>query len=185
MALIQCPECGETVSSKAETCPHCGIKLKAESTVDKSLYSTIDKGDLLFSTKGLYDSAYWKEIIPGIIGILIISFIIAVVLSWLVGMIIYFVSLVVYCITVTSKSVLFKKSYIEVYENIILGVSCIKNAEGFEGISFSTDYSNITHIDTVKDHEIILHTTHGVYKAQAFSCADKVKNIIQDQVKQH
>ena len=27
MALIKCPECGNTVSDKAETCPHCGIKI--------------------------------------------------------------------------------------------------------------------------------------------------------------
>ena len=185
MAIIQCFECGGNVSSKAEVCPHCGVKLQPESTCGKSLYSTADKGDLIFSTKGLYDSAYWKETMPGIIGILIISFIIAAVLSWIVGMIIYFVSLFVYCITVTSKCALFKKSYIEVYENVISGVSCIKNTGGFEGTSFSTDYSNITHIDMIKNHEIILHTAHGVYKVQAFSCADKVKNIIEERVKNH
>ncbi len=27
MALIICPECGQTVSDKAEICPHCGIKI--------------------------------------------------------------------------------------------------------------------------------------------------------------
>lgn len=24
MALVRCPECGETVADNAETCPHCG-----------------------------------------------------------------------------------------------------------------------------------------------------------------
>ena len=27
MSLIKCPECGQEVSSKAETCPHCGVKI--------------------------------------------------------------------------------------------------------------------------------------------------------------
>ena len=25
MALIKCPECGKSISDKAEKCPHCGI----------------------------------------------------------------------------------------------------------------------------------------------------------------
>lgn len=28
MALIKCPECNKEVSDKAETCPHCGYRLK-------------------------------------------------------------------------------------------------------------------------------------------------------------
>lgn len=28
MALMQCPECGKTVSCYADTCPHCGYPLK-------------------------------------------------------------------------------------------------------------------------------------------------------------
>ena len=27
MALIKCPECGNTVSDKAKTCPHCGVEI--------------------------------------------------------------------------------------------------------------------------------------------------------------
>ena len=30
MALKQCPECGKEVSDKAETCPHCGVRLISE-----------------------------------------------------------------------------------------------------------------------------------------------------------
>lgn len=33
MALIKCPECGNEVSDKAETCIHCGCPLKSEQTV--------------------------------------------------------------------------------------------------------------------------------------------------------
>ena len=28
MALIMCPECGKSISDKAEYCPHCGIPAK-------------------------------------------------------------------------------------------------------------------------------------------------------------
>ena len=28
MALIKCPECGESISDKAEKCPHCGLPAK-------------------------------------------------------------------------------------------------------------------------------------------------------------
>lgn len=30
MALIKCEECGESISSSAKTCPHCGIKINLE-----------------------------------------------------------------------------------------------------------------------------------------------------------
>ena len=36
MALIKCPECKSTISSTAETCPHCGYKLTQEE-VEKAL----------------------------------------------------------------------------------------------------------------------------------------------------
>ena len=129
MALINCPECSNNVSDKAETCPHCGIRLQVKSVPVQQIYKTTERGELLFSTKGLYDSAYWKEILPGIGGILVFSFLIAVVFSWLVGIIVYFVSLFIFYFTVTTKSVSYKKSYIDIYENMILGVSCIKNNE--------------------------------------------------------
>ena len=31
MALMKCPECGNDVSTSAETCPHCGYRLKPSS----------------------------------------------------------------------------------------------------------------------------------------------------------
>lgn len=27
MTLIECPECGEEISDKAESCPHCGVPI--------------------------------------------------------------------------------------------------------------------------------------------------------------
>ena len=32
MAIIKCPECGQEVSSFAETCPHCGYRLKEKNS---------------------------------------------------------------------------------------------------------------------------------------------------------
>ena len=30
MALIKCEECGESISSSAKVCPHCGIKINLQ-----------------------------------------------------------------------------------------------------------------------------------------------------------
>ena len=35
MALIQCPNCGESVSEKATKCIHCGYVIKEEPVVEK------------------------------------------------------------------------------------------------------------------------------------------------------
>ena len=179
MALINCPECNGTVSDKAEVCPHCGIKIHQQSQFVKPIDNAKDKGELIISTKSLYDSAYWKETLPGTIGILLITIILWILLPIIIGTLFCIIASIIYSVTVTSKSARFKQSYVDVYENMILGVSCIKNKEGFAGTNFSINYSNITHLDTANNnHEIIIHTTHGIYKAQAFNCAEKVKSII-------
>jgi len=33
MSLIKCPECNKSISSKAETCPHCGYILEKSSFI--------------------------------------------------------------------------------------------------------------------------------------------------------
>ncbi len=35
MALIKCPECGNSISDKAEKCPHCGLPAAYFSSSDK------------------------------------------------------------------------------------------------------------------------------------------------------
>lgn len=37
MALINCPECGKSISDKAETCPECGSPVKEKSAFTKNL----------------------------------------------------------------------------------------------------------------------------------------------------
>ena len=36
MALIECPECGESVSNKAESCPHCGFPFVEKETPSRA-----------------------------------------------------------------------------------------------------------------------------------------------------
>lgn len=38
MALITCPECGQQVSDKAQTCIHCGSPLKVDKTVKIKIF---------------------------------------------------------------------------------------------------------------------------------------------------
>ena len=80
------------------------------------------------------------------------------------------------------KAGLLEQSYIELYVNRITGVSSDKNYGYSNGTTFTINYSDITHIDDIANQEIIIHTTHGNYKAQAFNCVDKVKLIIQNQL---
>ena len=35
MSLIRCPECGNSISDKAEKCPHCGLPAAYFSSLDK------------------------------------------------------------------------------------------------------------------------------------------------------
>ncbi len=182
MALINCPECNNNVSDKAEICPHCGIKLHQHNKFVNFTNDVKEKGELIISTKSLYDLVYLKDTLPGIIGILVIGVIVAVFLSLIVGVLLSVIGTLIYGTTVSSKNMRFKMSYIEAYKNVVLGVSCIKNNEGFAGTNFSINYANITHLDTVNNHEIIIHTTHGIYKAQAFNCAEKVKSIIMNKI---
>lgn len=46
MALIECPECGEEISEKAEACPNCGVPLSPprESSADGENFLTRNRG---------------------------------------------------------------------------------------------------------------------------------------------
>lgn len=45
MALIHCSECGEQVSSKAESCPNCGVDIAGK---PRGCFATVGRGLLLF-----------------------------------------------------------------------------------------------------------------------------------------
>jgi predicted RNA-binding Zn-ribbon protein involved in translation (DUF1610 family) len=57
MALIHCPECGSTISDRAEKCPNCGITLRSSYVTVSNPYKgkwlmfigkLIGKGSLIF-----------------------------------------------------------------------------------------------------------------------------------------
>ncbi len=43
MALIKCPECNKDVSDTAETCPHCGYRLKKVTSKYETVYYNDDR----------------------------------------------------------------------------------------------------------------------------------------------
>lgn len=179
MALVTCPECNNIVSDKAEICPSCGFKLQ-ENTAFQSTYNTTNSGKLLFSTKSLYDSFYVKDRVVYYVVALAIA-IFAFRINFLFGLVFLAVYLILFQKPLQKSSFL-KQSYIELYENIISGrFADEKNSNPNETI-FSINYLEITHIDDVANQEIVIHTPQGDYRAQAFRCADKVKNIIQQQM---
>jgi len=46
MALVICPECNESISSEAETCPHCGLPLKTKDA--KARYGSHGWGTFIY-----------------------------------------------------------------------------------------------------------------------------------------
>lgn len=182
MALIKCPECNNEVSNKAETCPHCGIKIHTLETKnllcksEENIYSTP-----IFSTKSLYNKGYWTGFT-----IYSVCIIFLLLFFWfLANLLVAFIVLAIMSIITHSgmkKAALLQQSYIELYENQIKGVSSDKRYGYENGTTFTIFYPDITHIDNVSNQEIIIHTNHGIYAAQAFNCADKVIAIIKEHI---
>lgn len=57
MALIKCPECGNSISDKAEKCPHCGLPAKFFQVEEKQPEVGVDYnrlGNVLISFEGDY-----------------------------------------------------------------------------------------------------------------------------------
>lgn len=57
MALLKCPECRNTISDKAEKCPHCGLPAKYFQSAKKTEYEELDYsrlGNMLISFDGDY-----------------------------------------------------------------------------------------------------------------------------------
>lgn len=44
MALIYCPQCGQSVSDKAAVCPHCGSSLSTNPVINTNLIKCEDCG---------------------------------------------------------------------------------------------------------------------------------------------
>ena len=57
MALIKCPECGKDVSDKANTCPHCGTKIKVKK-FNKMIFISIISICLLIGLAIIVNIAY-------------------------------------------------------------------------------------------------------------------------------
>ena len=66
MALINCPECNKQVSDKAETCPHCGFRLKEKEPEKPNLYSRTASRIVL--------AEYRRRYIAGIVGGILLIF---------------------------------------------------------------------------------------------------------------
>ena len=57
MALIKCPECGNSISDRAEKCPHCGLPAKFFQTQEQDTQAEMDYarlGNILISFDGDY-----------------------------------------------------------------------------------------------------------------------------------
>lgn len=55
MALIECPECGRNVSTKAKSCPHCGARMPYRPSLAFILIAGLI---VVFAVKANYDSGH-------------------------------------------------------------------------------------------------------------------------------
>ena len=62
MALIKCPECGNTISDKATTCPHCGCPLTEEPEIETAVFCLRREKKAFFCAvryEVYLDNQYW------------------------------------------------------------------------------------------------------------------------------
>lgn len=69
MALIQCPECGNTVSDKAAKCPSCGMPVDKMGTAKPAYdYSQMTMNEALGTNKKA-----WTPTFGGIVGAIVLG----------------------------------------------------------------------------------------------------------------
>jgi len=64
MAIIQCPECGKSISDKAKTCPNCGVPIAAKKRENQKISARTER--TIYECK-----THWiAMVIPAIVGLL-------------------------------------------------------------------------------------------------------------------
>lgn len=186
MALINCPECNNQVSNKADTCPHCGVRIcdyVALKTEQEKVETTTDK--IIFSTKkDKRNPMFW---VGFMFFTIVLVFAYFFLINWIFGYLFgiffgYFFGVVssiavfILCLFLENNILQQDRSYVDVYENHIEGVT-FKSKECEGGVNFSVLYSEILKVDTTQGF-IIIHTRYNQYKVQALKKEAECKNII-------
>ncbi|WP_139112740.1 zinc ribbon domain-containing protein [Hoeflea olei] len=70
MAAIACPDCGNTVSDSAETCPHCGRPQPGKSLEQIESDNNSAAWGLLWLAHAIILGFYKKSIIKGLLALL-------------------------------------------------------------------------------------------------------------------
>lgn len=138
------------------------------------------KNGILISTKDKFDYPIYKSLawilIPGwlvqIAIVLFVSFEYAVV-----GMCVWGLFLIDQIADVTFM----KKSYVELHEQYIKGVSMGRLMK--KGVAFTVAYREITDVYAADDI-LTVRTAHGKYRIQAYKCEKEVKEMILNRMPQ-
>ena len=209
--MMYCSQCGEKNLDNANFCKKCGYNIRQMQTPnsntynqtndifshsDKSVHSDINKstilpnqsykgkGKLLYSTKGKYSS---------------IGIVIGIVL-YIVGAICFYASFGNFSTSAPSPIIAFiplclfmmplinamnmKRSYVEIYENELIGFSLPKNSFNGKCGKFSLAYDKIISIEYQRD-TVTFKFTSGEYTVQAKKCAHNVVNLCKQQMKRY
>lgn len=83
MALIECPECKNQVSDKADACPKCGYPIQKHNMIDKDLFESGNTIDFTYKDEPIYRAArvHFYATLGLILGILLLCFGILLLIS--------------------------------------------------------------------------------------------------------
>ena len=132
------------------------------------------KREILYTTKDRYDYPFFKALawilIPGVfmeVAILIFFYYeFAFILQ---------LALAIFLIYEIADVFFMKKSYVELHEGYIQGISMGRLVK--KGVAFTVEYSDITDVRT-SDDILTVHTVYGKYRVQAYKCGERVKAMI-------
>lgn len=134
---------------------------------------------LILSTKGLYKNSF-VPIIIYVIGAVCFFAMFPHALSTPVGYIATFLVLLLFLMPFIN-SINMKRSYVELYENFVVGQSIPESPlKNNSSVKFTLRYEDIYNVE-IQDKTVKLYFIGGSYTVQANGVESKVVNIIQSQ----
>ncbi len=154
--------------------------IESTNSVLEENLSTSGRGKLLYTTKGKLKKSTGLIILSiALILIMVIGFTLDNIIAW-----IFLILCGLSIINPTLRALAEAGSYVNVYENIIEGVAIpekkIKSPKDL--ITFSLPYNEVTHLKSVGNTNLIIHTENRRYIVQANTVVSKVYDLINNKI---
>ena len=131
------------------------------------------KENIIFTTKGLYNNS-------NVIIAFVVYAILATIMCFTMSMysLVFWLLMILFIIPYTRATCM-KKSYIELYEDHVVGFSVPDNIFSGTASEFKLDYTDITHVEIQQD-TVKIYFNGGSYLVQAKGEENTVNKIIQE-----